>query len=177
MYGRRAGFAVGTGAAAADTFWGAVGAYSLVFVVEFLERHSIAMRFFGGIVLILVGVLLIIKPAQSKEPDALKKIDQNVVKDFVTAFFLTVSNPGTIFAFLAVFAGFEIHTNGDFHKAVPLISGVLCGSLFWWYTLTFCVSMFRITINDKNIHRMNVLTGILISGFGAAALLSVLQIF
>lgn len=177
IHGRKAGFAVGSGAGFADAFWGAVGAFSLIFVMDFLKAHFDEIRLFGGIVLILLGTSIVMKKAPVKDPEALKKIDKNLLHDFLTSFLLTVSNPATIFAFIAVFAGFGIHTDGEMNKALPLMTGVLCGSMFWWYMLTFSVSFFRWKISDQNIHRLNIITGVLIGLFGVGAMLSAVEIF
>lgn len=177
IHGRKAGFAVGSGAGFADAFWGAVGAFSLIFVMDFLRAHFTEIRFFGGIVLILLGASIITKKSPVKDHEALKKMDKNLIHDFITSFVLTVSNPATIFAFIAVFAGFGIHTDGDIQKAIPLISGVLCGSMFWWYMLTFSVSFFHLKISDKGIHKLNIITGVLIGLFGVGAMLSAVKIF
>ncbi|MCE7887114.1 MAG: LysE family translocator [Alphaproteobacteria bacterium PRO2] len=177
IHGRKAGFAVGSGAGFADAFWGAVGAFSLLFVMDFLKVHFAEIRLFGGIVLILLGTSIVMKKSTTRDPEALKQIDQNLFHDFLTSFFLTVSNPATIFAFIAVFASFGIHTDGDISKALPLMTGVLCGSMSWWYMLTFSVSFFRWKISDENIHRLNIVTGVLIGLFGVGAMLSAVKIF
>jgi threonine/homoserine/homoserine lactone efflux protein len=176
-YGRKAGLATGAGAAFADTFWAAAGAFSLLFVMEWLETHSWEIRFFGGILLVLIGIMIVMKPPPKKEHDIAEKINANLWKDFVLTFFVTLSNPATIISFLAVFAGFGIHTDGDFTKALPLIFGVLCGSLFWWYSLSFSVSLFRVKVNDETIHKINILSGFIIGLFGLAALVSVFSVF
>ncbi|HQX26917.1 MAG TPA: LysE family transporter [Alphaproteobacteria bacterium] len=177
QYGRMAGLATGAGAAVADTLWAAVGAFSLVFIMSFLEAHSLEIRLFGGIILLALGAFIIFKHPSANDPEAMKKMNANMLKDFVTTFFITLSNPATIFAFLAVFAGFGLHTGGDMQKAVPLLSGVMIGSLFWWYALSFWVSLFRIKISEQSIHKINLLSGFFIAIFGLGALLSAVKFF
>lgn len=177
QYGRMAGLATGAGAAVADTFWAAVGAFGLVFIMSFLEAHSYEIRLFGGGILLVLGAFIIFKPPSANDPEAMKKINANMLKDFVTTFFITLSNPATIFAFLAVFAGFGLHTGGDMQKTVPLLSGVMLGSLFWWYALSFWVSLFRVKISEESIRKINLLSGFFIAIFGLGALLSAIEIF
>lgn len=177
QYGRMAGLATGAGAAVADTFWAAVGAFGLVFIMSFLEAHSYEIRLFGGGILLVLGAFIIFKPPSANDPEAMKKMNANILKDFVTTFFITLSNPATIFAFLAVFAGFGLHTGGDMQKTVPLLSGVMLGSLFWWYALSFWVSLFRVKISEESIRKINLLSGFFIAIFGLGALLSAIEIF
>lgn len=177
QYGRMAGLATGAGAAVADTFWAATGAFSLVFIMSFLEEHSQSIRLCGGVILLMIGALIIFKPPSAKDPEAMKMINANMLKDFVTTFFITLSNPATIFSFLAVFAGFGLHTDGDLQKAAPLLTGVLLGSLFWWYALSFWVSLFRVKVSTDSVRKINLLSGFFIAFFGLGALISTVKIF
>jgi len=58
-----------------------------------------------------------------------------------------------------------------------LLSGVMIGSLFWWYALSFWVSLFRIKISEQSIHKINLLSGFFIAIFGLGALLSAVKFF
>jgi threonine/homoserine/homoserine lactone efflux protein len=69
QYGRMAGLATGAGAAVADTLWAAVGAFSLVFIMSFLEVHSHEIRLFGGIILLALGAFIIL----NRRPPVIRK--------------------------------------------------------------------------------------------------------
>src|SRR5262245_23629812 len=53
--GALAGYLTGLGAAAGDAVFGAVAAFGLSFVVEFVARNEAWLRGIGGIVLVVMG--------------------------------------------------------------------------------------------------------------------------
>jgi len=71
--GRSSGLVSGLGAAAADALYGAVAAFSITFVIDFLRREEFYIRIVGGILIVFFGVYLtgLIKiPALSRERKA-----------------------------------------------------------------------------------------------------------
>src|SRR5206468_9793467 len=55
--GWAAGVISGLGAATADTIYGAIAGFSIHFVIAFLIREEFWIRLFGGILLMLIGVV------------------------------------------------------------------------------------------------------------------------
>lgn len=96
-----------------------------------------------------------------------------VLKDFLSTFFLTITNPITIFSFFAVFAGLGLsYVNSTYMQALALVSGVFLGSIGWWVLLSEVVTLFRKGIRKKGMVWINRFAGILIFGFGIIALLT-----
>ena len=56
--GWKSGVISGLGAAAADMLYGAVAGFSITLVVKFVVREQSWIRFFGGILLVVIGVSL-----------------------------------------------------------------------------------------------------------------------
>ena len=50
-----------------------------------------------------------------------------------------------------------------------LVGGIFCGSMLWWIVLGSIVNLFRDRFNDRSLLLMNRLAGLLIVGFGIAA--------
>src|SRR3954470_23703629 len=63
--GRASGLLSGLGAATADAFYGAIAAFSITLVIDFLRAEEFWIRVVGGILLIAIGVIYFRKPAQS----------------------------------------------------------------------------------------------------------------
>ena len=64
--------------------------------------------------------------------------------DFLTLFFLTVSNPVAIVVFMAVFAGASVFGDDPSYRIeLFVLSGVVIGGGLWWYTLSTLVNIFR----------------------------------
>ena len=85
---------------------------------------------------------------------------------------LTLTNPMTILAFAAVFAGFGLGASPDYASAATLVLGVFLGSAAWWLLLSGGVGSLRSRIRPTRLAAVNRLSGAVIFGFGAYALAS-----
>lgn len=170
------GLATGMGAAVADAAYGAIAAFGLTVVAAFLQKFSFPMQLLGGVFLIYLGFRTFRQRAKAsdlvstgeKDPHNLREI----LKDFSSTVFLTMTNPATILSFVAIFAGLglvsEEHT--DYTLASLMVLGVFLGSLLWWCILSFGVGFFRHKLDRKGLRAINMISGMIIGGFGAAVL-------
>ena len=90
---------------------------------------------------------------------------------YASTFLLTLTNPMTILSFVAVFAGLGL-VEAERQGAVSLVAGVFIGSALWWLTLSGIVSLVRHKVNPSTMQWINRISGLVIGGFGVAALLS-----
>jgi len=69
------------------------------------------------------------------------------IGSYLSTFFLTLTNPLTIIAFLGVFAGFGLR-NADLSlgSAATLLDGVFVGSSLWFFLLSYGVTSLRNTM-------------------------------
>ena len=80
----------------------------------------------------------------------------------------------TIFTFLALFAGFGFTAlEEDYNQATNLVVGVFVGSAIWWLILSEGVTLFRKRVSQKVMIWINRIAGLIIAGFGVAALVSI----
>jgi threonine/homoserine/homoserine lactone efflux protein len=94
---------------------------------------------------------------------------------YVSTLILTLTNPLTILSFLAVFAGLGLgQTPGDYAAAGWMVLGVLGGSALWWVLLTAGVSLLRSRFDARAMRWVNRVSGLVILGFGVAALLTLI---
>jgi threonine/homoserine/homoserine lactone efflux protein len=121
-----AGLISGLGAAAADTVYGAIAGFSISIVISFLIREQSRLRFFGGILLILIGVWYYFKRPQSLSAT---QDSQNAHSDFVTTFLLNLTNPTTVLSFLAVLAALGLSARRSVPLTLVLIGGIFVGSM------------------------------------------------
>lgn len=101
-HGRMSGFLTGMGAATADGIYGAVSAFGLTFVSDFLIGQSTWIRIIGGLFLLYLGITTIRNP--SRDTDGTDATHKTLIKDYVSTVFLTITNPMTIVSFAAIFA-------------------------------------------------------------------------
>jgi threonine/homoserine/homoserine lactone efflux protein len=128
-------------------------------------------RFIGGVFLLFLGARnLVSQPHQTTGLTERK----GLWGDFGSTFALTLTNPMTIISFGAVFAALGIgSTRAAYPDALMLLIGIFSGSALWWVVLTFGVSLFRNRMDSDRLHWISRASGMIIAGFGAAALISV----
>jgi threonine/homoserine/homoserine lactone efflux protein len=92
---------------------------------------------------------------------------------YSSTFFLTLTNPMTIFSFAAVFAGFGLAgVKGSVLSSGALILGVFLGSALWWVFLVVIFSIFRKRFHSHQLRWVNFISGGIIIASGILALLS-----
>ncbi|MES2345051.1 MAG: LysE family transporter [Chlamydiota bacterium] len=173
QYGRFSGFFSGLGAAAADTIYGVIAALGLSFVSDFLLDCELWLRLIGGVILILLGVKTFFAKTLQQSGKVMHK---TLISDFISTFFLTMTNPMTILAYVAIFAGFGLTgIKGHHLDATALIVGVFIGSACWWLILSQGVSFFRKRVDAYVMHWINRIAGLIIIFFGLTVWVSILH--
>ena len=162
--GRLAGLFSGLGASVADGLYGAVAAFGLTLISDFLIGYNFWIRLFGGIFIIIIGIrMYLTKPVLDIEDD----VPNTLGRDFMSTFIVTITNPLTIMGFLAIFAGLNlINTHRGYMDASILVAGVVAGSCIWWLTLVvifgFICSKFEISC----LGALNKIVGIVVVMMG-----------
>lgn len=164
--GRKAGLISGFGAATADTIYGAIAGFSIQWVVGFLLREENWIRLFGGMLLIALGVFYYLRRPKGLRETREEKTTQS---DWVSAFFLNLTNPATVLSFMAVLTalGFSERT---WWQDFTLVLGIFAGAMLWWTTLAAVVDHFRDQLSDGFTVWMNRVAGVAIGGFGVVTL-------
>ena len=106
--GRWYGFVTGLGAALSDIIYALITGYGMSFVVEFIENPQTLYYFqlIGSAMLFGFGLYTFrSNPAQNIRPISANK--GSLIRNFVTAFFVTLSNPFIILLFIGLFARFS----------------------------------------------------------------------
>ena len=170
QFGRFSGLFSGLGAAVADSIYAIIAAFGLTVISNFLLAGQFWLRLIGGIFLLYLGFkTLIAKPAVESKNIA----HTTLLNDFVSTFFLTITNPMTILAFLAIFAGLGLSSvQRASIEASALVLGVFLGSAFWWLLLCEGVTLFRKKVSQKVMTWINRMVGLIILGFGVGSLAS-----
>ena len=165
--GARVGFFTGLGAAVADGLYGAVAAFGLTVISSFLRDYQTVLRIVGGAFLLYLGAkTFFATPA----PQAASPAGQ--AGAFVSTFFLTLTNPMTIFSFMVIFAGFGFgESDGNYLNATLITTGVFLGSAVWWLFLSSAVALLRGRITPHWMQQVNRVSGAIILVFGISILL------
>jgi threonine/homoserine/homoserine lactone efflux protein len=193
--GRLAGLVSGLGAATADAIYGFIAAFGLTFISSLLISYQDAIRLVGGLFLLYLGVRTLRAPVAdpsgsdsaqtgsdtpqmatqpaAAQPTATEPIGGGLLGNYVSTLALTLTNPMTILSFAAVFAGLGVGVgSGDYASAAILVLGVFLGSALWWLALSGAVSLLRRRVTPRGLRWVNRVSGLIILGFGVAALAS-----
>jgi threonine/homoserine/homoserine lactone efflux protein len=172
--GRAYGFASGLGAATADALYGCIAGFGLAFISNVLVSQQTWLRLIGGVFLCYLGIKTFLsRPAE----EAALARGNGIAGAYASTFLLTLTNPMTILAFAAVFAGLGLASaNAGSASAALLILGVFSGSILWWFLLSGVASLFRTKFNTHALRWVNRISGIIVAGFGLAVLISLLSL-
>ena len=171
-FGRFSGLFSGLGAAIADVIYAIIAAFGLAFISNFLVAGLFWFRLIGGGFLLYLGW----KTFFAKTSDKNMGISHTTLfNDFISTFFFTLTNPLTILSFLAIFSGIGFSSaKENYLQASTLVVGVFLGSAGWWLLLSEGVTLFRKKVTQKVMVWINRFAGIIIAGFGVAALLTLM---
>ncbi len=170
--GFASGFVSGFGAAMADIIYASIAGFGISIIADFLEAQQLIIRAIGGIVLIVVSYLIF----KSKAVNQLRRHKtkkSSYFGDFVSSFFITITNPLTVVVFGVAFTSVGLNEGDSLESVVLILSGVFIGALFWWMGLTLLVNIFRNRIRLRNLWWINKITGILVAIFGLAVFVSI----
>jgi threonine/homoserine/homoserine lactone efflux protein len=169
-YGSKRGIVVGLGAASADMIYGIVAAFGVTLISDFISQQQHWIRFVGGIFMLILGYRTFFSHPAT---DTTTNGKNGHARTFVSTFFLTVTNPMTLFAFAAVFAGIGLDQAIGHHGfAVFLVTGIFVGSLAWFSLLTGLVHIFHEKLTTDGLVIINKIAGSLLALFGIIALWS-----
>jgi len=165
--GRLPGFVSGLGAATADAGYGAVAAFGLTLITDFLMEGASWLRLIGGAFLLFLGIrTFFARPAERAAPVR----NGGLVGAYASTLFLTLTNPTTILSFAAIFVGLGVGSTNDALSAMLLVLGVFLGSALWWVVLSGTAGLFRAKLSAGGLRWVNRVSGTIIAAFGVLAL-------
>ncbi|MFT0173647.1 LysE family translocator [Paraburkholderia mimosarum] len=166
------GFATGMGAACADAVYGLLGALGVAGIVAALPMLTVVLKAAGGTFLVWMA-WTIAREAPAAPAAGQDTIRVPVTRDFLTTFALTLSNPLTIFSFIAAFAalGPLNASQGapaamNWFTVVPMVTGVFAGSAVWWLFLSVVTSALRTKLPLAFTRGISVFSAVAIAAFG-----------
>lgn len=170
--GRWYGFVTGLGAALSDIIYALITGYGMSFVVDFIEnpQNMFYLQLIGSIMLLVFGIYTFrSNPVNSIRPVSANK--GTLVHNFVTAFFVTLSNPLIIFLFIGLFARFSfvLPEARIYEQSVGYLA-IVGGALLWWFVITWLVNKLRSQFDLRGIWILNRIIGIVVMIFSVVGI-------
>jgi threonine/homoserine/homoserine lactone efflux protein len=162
--GQLHGLISGLGAATADAVYGGMAAFGLTTITGYLVAQSGWLRVAGAIFLCYLGIKTFLTRSA-----ALSQITSTGgwSSAYTSTVVLTLANPMTILAFVAIFAGLGLaETTQNYTSAGLLVFGVFTGSALWWLLLSTGASVFRHKLDARRLTWINRAAGAMIIAFG-----------
>ena len=144
-------------------------------MINTVQTHELLLQIIGGIFLVGIGLKIYfdnpIRQIRQRRQGRVSKT--GLLGDYLSLFFLTVSNPITVVVFMAVFAGMSVfgETSSMLGELLVVI-GVLLGGGVWWYTLSTLVNIFRKKFRLRVLITINRVSGMIIAVLGALVILA-----
>ncbi|WGV20866.1 LysE family transporter [Pseudomonas putida] len=171
--GFRSGLATGLGAASADTLYGLLGAIGITGVALSAPSLAIFLKVVGGAFLVWLA-WGIARDALNPKHAAEAVASTELTRDFLTAFGLTLSNPMTILAFIAIFAALD-PLSGEpqageamWFGTCSMLAGVFLGSAAWWLCLSGLTAALRKKMSVSFMRVISAMSAVAIGTFGFA---------
>jgi threonine/homoserine/homoserine lactone efflux protein len=139
-------------------------------VSQWLVAYQAYLRVAGGLALLWLGWRALRTPPAH---DAASAADSTRMgRLYSTAVGLTLTNPMTIMAFVAIFAGAGLVAQPGTGTAVLVTVGVALGSLSWWLALVTVVWAVRRSVSERAMLVVNRISGAVLIAFGLLALVT-----
>ncbi len=160
--GFRQGVYVGLGAVLADSIFAACAIFGVSAVTTFVEDQFNLIEIAGGALLIVLGLKIWnTHPHLEKNGNGRER---GFWREATAAFFLAITNPGALFAFILIFGSLgEYRPPSGLHVgALTMVAGVALGATSWWTAISAAVTHFKSRIDDRWLDRVNHIAGVLL---------------
>jgi threonine/homoserine/homoserine lactone efflux protein len=166
------GFFTGIGAACADTLYAAVAVFGLAAALTALFDKTAWLQLVCGIVLVVIGIRIFREKPDEHSGERRVMRAHDHAGNWFSAFLITLFNPATVLAFMAVFGGLRI-ADGVAHPTdgFTTVGGVFVGAAMWWLGLTTVAAVFHKQIAPRTMNRINQAMGLVVGGFGVFAII------
>lgn len=159
--GRAYGLVTGMGAALSDILYALLTGYSLNLLYDVINNPTTIywMQLVGAVIMFVFGIHTFrSNPIQNTRNVSHNK--SNLVRNGITGFFITLSNPMIILLFLALFTPFNfvIPEMSLSFQCVGYLS-IFAGAMLWWFFITFVVNKLRERFDVRGIAIINKVIG------------------
>jgi threonine/homoserine/homoserine lactone efflux protein len=162
--GFRSALLAGLGAAAADTFYVGIAAFSLGTVSHWFLENSLYLGLFGGTLLLLLGYRIATNPLDHEKKEVK---NHSFLTTFASTFFFTLSNPFTLLVAASLIGCLIPHSEGRSNaESATIVAGIFVGCMLWWTLLALIGRYFRNHLGLSLLRRIKKSIGIAVILFG-----------
>ncbi len=162
--GKASGFISGLGASSASFLYGVTLIFGLSLFSNILISGQFWLRLIGGIFLILMGLRILRSQFELGQE---KSSSRNLFQDYISTFFLNLTNPITLISYFAIFSSYGFEDGQAVNSSTAfLLMGIFMGSALWWAILSNGISFFRNKLSRTSLMYINRIAGLIVISFG-----------
>ena len=172
LRGPVSGLISGLGAALADTLFGCIAAFGLTAISDALIQHQAWLKLGGGAFLCAIGFRSFTTEIRNRRPR--HSGDRNLVRDFLSTFLLTLTNPVTILALAAISAALGVRgARPEIRSPLDAWSQAYSSATApWWLLLAAVTLPIRGRLDPNHLEWVARVAGILLLASGLYVLAS-----
>ena len=162
--GRAYGLVTGVGAALSDILYALITGYGLNLLYDVIHNPTTIywMQLLGAIIMFIFGV----HTYRSNPMQNARNVSHNkssLLRNGITGFFITLSNPMIILLFMALFTPFNFMLPDMplFNQCIAYLS-IFGGAMLWWLFITYVVNKLRVRFDVRGIWIINRVIGIIV---------------
>jgi threonine/homoserine/homoserine lactone efflux protein len=170
--GMGGGMAAASGSMAGDAIFAMLAAYGVRWVEDWVHAHSSAIQIVGGLLLIFIGIRTAMHHVKDAELSLSDLGRGAYVRKSLVCLFLTMTNPGALLGFFAIFGGLGgvLDLGSVPYRPLNAVAGVIVGTLIWWSFVTYLVTHIKGRVTSYTLVRLNIWAGVAIAVFGIVIL-------
>ncbi|CAN5285375.1 LysE family transporter [soil metagenome] len=166
--------AAAAGTMLGDAIFAGLAAYGVRWIEDLIATWRTPLQLAGGLIIVLIGLRTYMKHVTDAQlqNEVVSVGSATYFRKAATAFFMTITNPAALMAFLATFSsmGAFLKLASAPYRPAMAVLGVLIGALAWWVFLTFLVTKLKNQLTGHTLDRVNHWSGAAIATFGFAIL-------
>lgn len=164
--GMKIGYISAIGIIIADLVYGFVVLLASTYIEKYINKDNIILNLFVSVLFLIIGIKIL----NSKEHE----IEDTFIHPTLSAFFMGIANPGTLFIYLGIFTFFPIKLGfNNLYYSIEILFCIFLGSNILWFVLT------ELIIHAKkllSIHRFFIIDKIIGGFISFAGLFSLIRI-
>ncbi len=166
QYGHQSGLYIATGVIVCDVIFISLALLSEGFAI-FLKTYQTSISIVGGIALVAMGILLVMKAAPKKtEGQLMGNGKKSAWLFFMNGFLLNLLNPVNFFSWLAISTMLTIRFNYTINDKAYFFLASLCSIFLVEILVAFGASKVKQWITPFVLKRINQISGLIFIGIG-----------
>ena len=156
-------FLAGLGAVLADVLIAGIAAYGIQSIAHLILNYAKYLQIAGGVFLVVLGI----RTARTHFAASDLTNGPHSAR-FGLTFSLSVTNPGLVLGYLAIFSSLSVHLTlgaSPYRPAIVLL-GIALGGALWWLALSFFIGRLKSRLGPSTLDLINRWSGILVAAFG-----------